>query len=277
MDTIFTRIDNFNHTFIGFNPLGAFQNVKVWRRYIFLLLLISITSWIVFGWEATWSQPFTYIKFLPALLTGQTTLTNVQFESSQFYGIGQHLSSAVIYGIAFLLLSIHLEKLQIKKSMNFMFTTTLSLMSVGVYEIIYNILYSQLQNQPWTFSLAWKQGMNISMFTFFILIGTVSLIYLYSLHFKPNFNKITKVLLLASILTYALWVFYPFPTTTLTVGEWTSTTLFPQTMYAVGPIDGVAIGEPVYVQNNLLHLVNVLNKLFVSLTVLSFVMVRRNK
>jgi hypothetical protein len=121
------------------------------------------------------------------------------------------------------------------------------------------------------------------MFFFFVIIGTISLIYLYSLHFKPNFNKITKFLLLASAATYCLWVFYPFQTTPLTVQTtteaWTSTQFFPQTMYAVDvdPTDGVAIGEPIYVQNNLLHLVNILNKVFVSLTILSFVMIRRNK
>jgi len=274
---IFQKIDNFNHNFLGFNPLGAFQNVSVWRKYILILLIISTSSWIVFGWESTWNQPFTYLKNIPALITGQTSLTTVQFEASQYYGLGQHLSSAVIYGVAFLLLSIHLEKLNIKKSMNFMFTTTLSLMSVGIYEIVYNLLYSNLQNQPWTFSFVWKQGLNLSMFTFFIVIGTISIIYLYSINLRPNFNKTTKFLLLGSILTYCLWIFFPLPVTSITIGEWTSTQFFPQTMYAVGPVDGVAMGNPYFIENNLLHLVNVLNKVFMALTVLSFVMVRRKQ
>lgn len=280
---IFTRIDNFNHSFLGFNPIGFLKNVKVWRRYITILTLISVTSWVIFGWESTWSQPFGILKSLPSLLTGQVTLASVLTVSNSLYGIGQHLSSAVIYGICFLLLSIHLEKLNIRKSLNFSLTVLLSFLSVGVYEIIYNVLYSNLQSQPWTFSLQLKQGLNISMFTFFIFSGIISLIYLYTLGFKPNFNKITKLLLTLSVLTYVLWVFFPFPTTPLsintTTGVWTSTNLFPQTMYAIdiNPLDSVAVGNPIYVQNDLLHLVNVLNKVFVSLTILSFVMIRRNK
>jgi len=156
-------------------------------------------------------------------------------------------------------------------------------MSIGVYEIIYNLLYSNLQAQPWTFTFAWKQGLNLTMFLGFTALGIISLIYLYSIHFKPNFNKITKFLLTLSILTYALWVFYPFQTSTLmvqtTTGTWSSSNFFPQTMYAVDvdPADSVAIGEPVYVQNDMLHFVNILNKALVSLTILSFVMIRRNK
>lgn len=280
---IFTRIDNFNHSFLGFNPLGALKNIRVWRHYITILLLTSITCWVTFGWESTWNQLSETLRYLPSIIIGQTSPTSVLAISDRFYGIGQHLSSAVIYGICFLLLSIHLEKLNIKKSLNFTLTVLLSFLSVGVYEIIYNVLYSNLQHQPWTFSLQLKQGLNISMFTFFIFVGAVSLFYLYSLGFKPNFNKITKIFLIFSVLTYALWVFFPFPTTPLsintTAGTWTSTNLFPQTMYAIdiNPLDSVAIGNPVYVQNDLLHLVNVLNKVFVSLTILSFVMIRRNE
>lgn len=164
-----------------------------------------------------------------------------------------------------------------------MLTTALTLFSVGVYEIIYNVLYSNLQAQPWTFSLAWKQGLNIIMFFSFAVLGVLCLIYLYSLGYKPNFNKITKFLLIGSVLTYTLWVFFPFPVTALTMetstGTWQSGALFPQTMYAVDvdPTDSVAVGNPVYVQNDFLHFVNILNKVFVSLTILSFVMIRRNK
>lgn len=281
MNSIFDKIDNFNFSFLGFNPLGSLQNISMWRKYVFILFIVSISCWAVFGWESTWNQPAAYVQAIPALIAGETSLNTVQAEVDGFYGVGQHLSSAVIYGACFLLLSIHLEKNNIKKSMNFMLSTALSLFSVGVYEIIYNILYSNLQAQPWTFSLAWKQGLNIVAFFGFTVLGVLCLIYLYSMGYKPNFNKITKVLLIGSILTYALWVFYPLPITALTMetstGTWVSGDLFPQTMYAVDvdPTDSVAIGEPVYVQNDFLHFVNILNKAIVSLTILSFVMVRR--
>lgn len=283
MSSVFDKIDSFNLTFLGFNPLGALKNITVWRKYIVILIFFSSLSWLIFGWEATWNQPAAYVKALPALLVGETSLSTVQAEVDHFYGVGQHLSSAVIYGICFLLLSIHLEKYNIKKSLNFFITTALSLMSIGIYEIIYNVLYSNLQSQPWTFTFAWKQGLNLTMFFGFTVIGVLSIIYLYSFGYKPNFGKITKVLLAGSIITYCLWVFYPFPVTALTMetstGTWVSGDFFPQTMYAVDvdPTDGVAMGEPVYVQNDVLHFVNILNKALVSLTILSFVMVRRNE
>ena len=62
-----------------------------------------------------------------------------------------------------------------------------------------------------------------------------------------------------------------------TAGTWTSSKLFPQTMYAVdtNPLDNRAIGDPVFVENNLLHLVNILNKVFVSFAILNIVRIKR--
>jgi len=280
---VFDKIDSVNCQVLGFNPVGALQNVRVWRRYIFVLTVTSALCWMVLGWESTWNQAFTYVKSVPWLLMGQTSFIEVHNQASTFYGLGQHLSTPFIYGVCFLLLSLHLEKHRIVRSMNFFFSTALSVFSVGVYEIIYNVLYSNLQNQPWTFTFAGKQGLNLAVFTFFIVVGCVALVYLYSLKFKLNFSRVTLLLLVLSVVTYGCWVFFPFPIDSFTVqttaGPWTNTALFPQTMYAVNldPMAGcsAAIGTPYFVENNLLHLVNVLNKLFVSLTVLSFVMVTK--
>jgi len=283
MDNIFTKIDNYNHNISGFNPIGSLKNISIWRRYIFILTIASAFFWIILGFESTWSQISIYMQSIPAFLIGQTSFTTIQAKVASSYGLGQHLSTAVIYGICFLILSIHLEKSGITKSMNFFFSTSISLMSVGIYEIIYNFLYATLQNQPWAFTLAWKQGLNISVFAFFTIIGAISLIYLYSLNFKPHFSKITLILLFGSIITYALWVFFPFSTTSLAIqttsGLWTSTNLFPQTMYAINlnPTSGIAIGDAFFVQNNLLHFINVLNKVFVSFTILSLILIRNKQ
>lgn len=281
MHSMFDKIDGFNFALLGFNPVGALKNVKMWRKYVTTLFLVSFTCWVLFGWESTWLQPFTYAKSVPLWVFGQTTLNQIHIESTSFYGVGPHLSSVVIYSFCFVLLSVHLEKVGIKKSLNFASAFALTAMSVGAYELVYNILYSNLQNQPWTFCLQWKQGLNISMFTFFTALGILTLVYLYSVGYRPNFGKTTKLLFLCSLITYGVWVFYPLHTTTLTMettaGTWTSTPFFPQTMYAVDvdPLNDRAIGEPVFIENNVLHFVNVLNKAFVSLMVLSFVIVKR--
>ena len=279
MDTIFSKIDSYKHSFLGFSPVGFLKNSRTWRRYVALLTLTSAFFWILLGWEATWTQPLEFVKHIPYALSGQISVSQLFAESSSFYGLGQHLSSPIIYGVCFILLSVYFEKHNIRKSMNFIFSTLLTLMSVGMYELIYNVLYSNLQLQPWTLTLQPKQGLNIGMFAFFVVMGAVAIVYLYSLKFKLNFNKTTKILLALTCLTYALWIFYPVAsslTVQTTVGAWTSTPLFPQTMYAVDidPTDAVAVGVPYFVQNDGLHLVNVLNKLFFSLSVLSLVMIR---
>ena len=283
MDSIFTKIDNYNHTYLGFDPIGAVRNIRMWRRYLALLVLASAIGWIALGWESTWNQVSMFFQYLPGLLIGQTSLATFSLKVSQYYGIGQHLSTAVIYGICFILLSVYLEKIQIIKSLNFFLSASLSFMSIGIYEIIYNILYSNLQHQAWTFALIGKQALNLYIFIFFIFIGVASLTYLYTLHYKPHIGKLTLILIGASALTYILWVFYPFSLTNLTIqtstGLWTSTHLFPQTMYAVNltPLARNGNGVAYYDPNNLLHFVNILNKALVSLTVLSLSMIRRKQ
>lgn len=279
MDTIFNKIDSYKHSFLGFNLVGAFGNIGMWRKYILFVSIGSLFSWLVLGWESTWNQLGTYIESLPRLLLGQVDFGSVHLAASTYYGVGQHLSTVVIYGVCFLLLSFHLERHGVGKSMNFFFSTALTFMSIGVYELVYNVLYSSLQNQAWTFSLAGRQGLNLSIFTLFVVLGAVCVVYLRSLHFKPCFSKVSVVFLTFSVATYLLWVFYPFPIESLTVqtvtGPWTSTGLFPQTMYAVNVVNDGAIGNAYFVENNLLHLVNVLNKLFMAFFVLSLIYVRR--
>lgn len=275
MDTVFSKIDSFNRSFLGFNLVGAFRNIRMWRKYILVLTVGSFVAWAVLGWESTWYQLGVYLQSFPSVLLGQVSLSAIHVESVSYYGVGQHLSSAVIYGVCFLLLSLHLEKQGVGKSMNFFFSTALTLMSVGVYELVYNWLYSTCQGQAWTFSFAGKQGLNLAVFTFFVIIGLFSLFYLYSLRFKPRFSTLTVLFVALSVVTYLLWVFYPLPVDSLTVGSWTSTNVFPQTMYAVNVEAGLGSGEAFFVENNLLHLVNVLNKFFMALTVLSLVYVRR--
>ena len=283
MDSLFTKIDSYNKSYFGFDPIGAVRNIHMWRRYLALLVLASAIGWIALGWESTWNQVSMFFQYLPGILIGQTSLATFSLKVSQYYGIGQHLSTAVIYGICFILLSVYLEKINITKSLNFFLSASLSFMSIGIYEITYNILYSQLQHQAWTFSFTGKQGLNLTVFTGFILIGVISLAYLYTLHYRPHIGKLTLILIGASTLTYILWVFYPFSLTNLTIqtstGLWTSTHLFPQTMYAVNltPLAHNGNGVAYYVANNLLHLVNITNKVFVSLTVLSLSMIRRKQ
>ena len=281
MDSIFARIDNYNHTVFGLDPVGAVKNVRVWRRYLAALVVASVVGWAALGWESTWNQVSEFFQYLPAFLSRQISLGAFDVKVAQYYGVGQHLSTAVIYGVCFLVLSIYLEKINIVKSMNFFVAASLSFMSIGIYEIVYNILYSSFQGQSWAFTLGGHQMFNLVVFYVFILVGVLTLFYLYTLHYRPRVGKLTLFFVGGSVLTYVLWVFYPFATTVLTVqtsvGFWTSSHLFPQTMYAINinPLGHGGNGVPYSVPNFFLHFVNIVNKALVSLSVLSFTLIRK--
>ena len=103
LQSIFEKIDGYNKSFFGFNLVGAFANVKMWRKYILALTLGSLFAWMFFGFESTWNMVGVYVEGLPAFLVGQTSLAELGAKSAGFYGVGQHLSTVVIYGFCFLL------------------------------------------------------------------------------------------------------------------------------------------------------------------------------
>ena len=283
MSNIFEKINKKNFSLFGFSPYAVFQNINVWRKYITLLVIVTSICWLIFGFDSTWSALQPFGKNFTPLLTGQISLTEVWQQSQMFYGIGNHFSAPVIYGIAFIILSLYFEKLGIKRSLNFFSTAALSLMSIGIFEWIYNPFYATFQNQPWVIIFVWKQVTNLYNFTIFIIVGLLVLLYLYGEGYKPNLSKVTLSLFLISTIFWATWVFYPFPTQQISVettsGIWTSTQTFPQTMYAVDidPTDGKATGVPFNVENNLLHAVNLLTKVFSTCAILSFCMLKPTK
>jgi len=250
----------------------------MWRKYFFLCVVASVVCWVLFGFDSTWAMMLPYAENALPLLLGQISLAEVKQQSQRYYGTGQHFSAPVIYGTAFIILSLYLERIGIKKSLNFFTTTSFSLMNIGVCEWIYNLLYANLQNQPWTIHFRWKQVTNLTFFTLFIIVGLLTFLYLYTEGYHPNLSKVTALLFVISIEMWGLWVFYPFPigyiTVETTTGTWTNTPFFPQTMYAVDidPTDGIAVGVPYFVENNLLHTVNLLTKITMTVAILSLCM-----
>jgi len=280
MATVFERLDQTKINILGFSPIAVFTNVKTWRKYIAFLTIACAGCWALFGFDSTWSMLQPYIENFIPLITGEASLQSVYAESQKYYGTGNHFSAPVIYGAAFIILSLHLERQGIKRSLNFFASTALSLMSIGIFEWIYNPLYAVFQNQPWVVTFAWKQVTNLYNFTMFIFVGALTILYLRSVGFRLNLNKKTLLLFALATLFWATWVAYPFPVQQITVqttsGAWTSSTMFPQTMYAVDvtPDDGLARGVPFHVENNLLHLVNLLAKVFTTAFILSLCMVK---
>lgn len=274
----FSRLDSLSFPLpFGFDLFGWLRNVRMWRRYIFACVLACVACWLFFGWDSTWGQLKPIGEWL---LNPSKPFSAALAESRRFYGIGNHFSAPVIYGTAWILLSLYLEGRGFKRSANFLLTTSLSLMNIGIFEWLWNSLYAYFQRQPWVVTFAWKQVTNLAHFTAFTIVGVLSLLYLASLGYRPRLDRYTFTFTFLAFLTWLLWIYYPFPTQQLTVqtatGVWTSSRLFPQTMYAIDldPTDGVAIGHPFHVPNDLLHGVNTLAKIFTSAAILCFCMVK---
>jgi len=280
---VFDRLDSMRLTVAGFDPFNVLRNVRAWRLYFAFCVAASLVLWATFGYEATWSQLLPFKQHLPGLLLGKVSLREVLAESRVYYGTGNHFSSPVIYGLAWIALSLHLERLGIKKSRNFILTSALSLANIGLMEWIYNPLYALCQRQPWVLAWRWKQMLNLLNFTLYSIVGLLTLLYLYADGYRPNLGPRTLLLGLAAAACFALWIFYPLPVETLTVetaaGTWTSGRLFPQTMYAIDldPLDGVAVGRAFFVANDALHTVNLAAKACFTAFFLSLSMVKKDE
>lgn len=279
--SVFELIDSQTRSFRGFNPVAILWNTRVWRKYFTLCVAASLSAWVTLGFESTWEQLEALVFFFPCLFTGES-FTALWSESRIHYGTGNHFSSPVIYGLAFILLSRYFESIGIHKSLNFLATTALSLMNIGVFEWAYNILYANLQNQPWTVQFQWKQVTNLFQFTLFIFVGAATLLYLHLSGYRPNLGRRTRVFALFSACAWLVWIFFPFPVNSIsvptTVGTWTNSSLFPQTMWVIDldPTDGIAIGCPYFAENNLLHGINLLAKIFTTAAIFSLCKVRKN-
>lgn len=238
-------------------------------------------AWIVFGFDSTWSMVTPFIDNFLLIITGKISLRSVWDLSQTYYGIGNHFSAPVIYGLAFISLSRYFETIGIKKSLNFCTTTALSLMSIGIFEIMWNSCFAYFQGQIWVITFQWKQITNLCAFIGFITIGLLVILYLVLWDCRPNFSKRSLILLLLTIGCWAFWINYPLTVGYITVdtsmGPWTNSDMFPQTYYCVDviPDDNIAIGEPNWVQNDMVHFVNTFTKVVQTMFVLSVCMVRK--
>lgn len=281
MRDVFKQIDSQTRSFCGFNPAAILWNVTIWRKYFAVCVLVASLAWAFFGWDSTWTQAKPIIENIFPLLQGKISLRSVLEQSRFFYGIGNHFSAPVIYGLAFICLSFYLEKVGITKSLNFCSTTALSLMSIGIFELMWNSAYAFFHGQTWVVTFQWKQVTNLCAFIVFVSIGMLVLIYLRLEGYRPNLSKSSLSFLLLTIACWVFWINYPLPvgytTVDTTTGPWTNSDKFPQTYYAVDidPTDGVAIGEPNWLQNDVIHFVNTFTKIVQTIFVLNVCMVKR--
>jgi len=279
--SVFDRIDSCESRLWLIDPLGPLKNVSTWRKYFALCVLACTVAWAYFGFDSTWSQLLPYQEALSSGTLSLSTLPLLREQSKAYYGMGNHFSAPVIYGLAFIALSNYFERVGIRGSKNFAMSTGMSLANIGIFELMWNSSYAIFQGQTWAITFKWKQVTNLSCFVAFVVLGSLCALYLFTEGFKIVLSRRATALLALTAVMWCLWILYPFPVERLTVettaGTWTSSSRFPQTYYAVdvAPGDSIAIGEPHWVENNLVHFVNTLTKVVQTGAILELFKMRR--
>ena len=289
MSDVFTWIDKPHKGILGYF-CGLFASPQHWRRRIGELTIASLILWILLGFDSTWQMlnPITFgllsnpVYVIKTLINPSSPEFNALIkEMWGQYGIGNHWSAPVIYGTAYIYLSSKLESEGVVGSLNFFTTSAMSLMNIGIFEYVYNYLYSVLQKQPWAFSLVDGNKSNMTFFTVYLVLGCYFLLYLLYSDYRITLTTRKKTYLIVAVLLWAVWVFYPFPVEALNVntdqGAWVSSPLFPQTYYVVKvkTLDVNAAGTPWYIRNDLIHLINVLCKVFSTTFIASLCAVKK--
>ena len=185
MGTLFDDIDGFKLMVRGHDLFPPINEPKIIRNRIAWLVVISAILWMAWGFDSTWEMATPITNRLltdpVGLITSVLDPSGVAYqkmltEMASVYGVGDHWSAPVIYGLCFIGLSVYLERVGVVKSLNFFASTALSLGNIGVFELVWNRLYSLLQGQWWTFSFTIPQQIrNLCFFIVFVVLGAFSI------------------------------------------------------------------------------------------------------
>ena len=270
---------------IDFNILK--DDVSLRRIVLYFSIVLTIV-WFVMGFDSGIGQvewPILYILgnlFLKGqtygnvmTFDGQITGEGLRYWYDWSYGKYMHWSAFVIYGFAFVLLSKYFyEKLNIKGSQNTVYSFSAVLLSVSIFEWFWMGSYYLFQGQPWILMWQWPQMRILIQNSGFGLLGLVFLFHILAeTYLKPRVDW--KVLLFTGLAVGSclLWWYYPWPvhgtTVETTTGIWVNSQNFPQTTYTVDldPLDKTCAGVQVYLEDNLVHLVNTIAKVMVTVAI----------
>lgn len=181
--------------------------------------------------------------------------------------------------------------LGISKSKNVVFASVITLLSGGIFETFWILSFSYFQGQTWISSFHGAQIRIVLQNMIFLFAGGLGLLYMWAdgylldgavlkRRWKFNWSRTSGILLVLTAALVLLWWFYPFPTQTVTVplnnGQtWVSSPLFPQTLYTIETTPGSGAGSWYYVQDDAVHLVNSLVKVFMAMAVGSICLLRK--
>lgn len=289
---------NLQYRGIEFNFLKRTKQVRFW---VFVFSHIIMIMWFLLGFDSCQSQFEFVLVELPNFFQGKVSFNDLAFIYQDQYGKGMHYSAWVIYGFMFWGLSKYYdEKHGITKSRNFALTFAFVLLSIGTFETFWHYSFAIFQNQTWVIQWNYPQLKILVQNLLFFLLGFTMIFVMYvsgqliSLGkwnnvmyfwkpktnfpsgFKLNLGNWTKIFLLLTLVSIFVWHNYGeyFPIEQLEVEvitdggnvTWTNTPNFPQTVYTIETdlTDNVNAGEQFYVENDLLHGVNTLCKIFMT-------------
>ena len=274
----FETLDNLDLQYFGFQFNILKDDVKLRKALFDIFFLIPLILWVLLGADSTADQLVNFLLNIPNFLLGNITFNGLTKIYDSYYGLGTHWSAAVIYSLLFIGISKHLrDELEAKNSENLALTTGFVAFTIGTFEYFWQVSYFIFQNQPWILRFQFPQARIILQNTLFLLTGAIVLLGFNWKEYKLNIDKRTITFFLATVSLILLWWMCPFETTPLTVGSWTSSSHFPQTMYTVAPSSQVAYGIMYHVENPGVHLVNNLTKIFMTFAFYSLFRIRRRK
>lgn len=278
----FSFFDNLNLRFKRVD-LNIFRNYERLRKSILVLSIVCLGAWFVFGFDST---PLQFLDPIMEIIMGKYPLSDFWMRYNVYYGKEMHYSAFVIYGLCYVFLSRHFDKLEIKMSKNVCYSASLTALSIALFEYFWIGCFATFQNQPWVVTWAMPQLRILLQNLIFLIAGIIGVLYMwadsYILNGKEivgrkycfNINWKAIALIGLSIFVALFWIYYPFhvDTVNVTLSDgtiWTNNHLFPQTLYTIKTDVGspVNAGEWFYVPNDLVHGVNTLVKTIWTFTI----------
>lgn len=228
------------------DKIKFFRDDSYIRKVVLVFSVVMIFPWVVLGFDS-------------GLGMLEIWKNNWQINYDA-YGKTLHFSAFVIYGLLFYGLSSHFSKLGIRQSKNVFYSAFLVIFNIAIFEWFYMASFAYFQMRRNLLEWFINEFLFLQQYLWMLILGVLTLLAFYVDSYTVNDKKVIGRLyrffpsieiailiewLLCSIL---LWIYWPLAET-VTIGVWSSSRFFPQTHY-----------WNIYVENNFIHLLNVLTK-----------------
>lgn len=254
----FGFVNNMELRFRG-HDLNFFRHDEKLRESAIWFTGLCAILWLITGWDGAEAQLEMAAWKIWDWVLGRGSLDAVGIAYAAGYGQWLHWNSLIVYGFIFYYSGKFFRGLGVVKSLNVVMSLCFTFLSIGVFEAYWMLCYAFFQNQPWVITWMMPQARILIQNFSFTIIGIMGIIYFWA---AGHSWRPTKLFVLASILSVVFavaWVYYPFSVKPFSIGGWSNTNLFPQTLYTIEltPFDGINAGEAFFVEDNMIHFFNV--------------------